>query len=237
MVTARSVAPTRVLAETTVSGLTVPVRPSGVLVGRDRDGRAVVLRLFGPRPLSVAFVGGWWGAQILLHRCLGHGAAVLVDAPATGATADQATMAGLAHWVAIDRVAAVSGTAPGRVRPMAGDPALAWPATATQPLLRVHDVGPAGPAGRPALPAWHTQLTVLARLTSESLQLIAAADLVLVQRLEAPEAGLVGAALVLAPEVVAQFPAMDNETVAALRGQAVQYAWLTPTALERQAFG
>ena len=52
-------------------------------------------------------------------------------------------------------------------------------ATAAEPLLRLHDVGPGGPVGRPALPPWQTRLTVLARLSAESLQLIAAADLVL----------------------------------------------------------
>jgi ABC-type phosphate/phosphonate transport system substrate-binding protein len=85
--------------------------------------------------------------------------------------------------------------------------------------------------------AWHTQLTALARLTAESLQLLAVADLVLVQRLEALEAGLVGSALLLGPDVVVRIAALDNETVVALRGPSVRYAWLTPTALERQAFG
>ena len=235
--------PARVIGETAVTGLTVPLRQSGVLLGRDQAGAPVVAPLFGPRPFSIAFVGGWWAAQVLVHRCLGHGATVLVDALDTNTPAQQHTMAGLAHWLALDRTVAPptrSGPAPpgtGRVRPMAGEASLAWPATATQPLLRVHDVGPAGPGGRPPLQAWQSQLIALARLTAESLQLLAATDLVLVQRLEALEAGLVGSALLLAPDVVARIAALDNETVVALRGPSIRYAWLTPTALERQAFG
>src|SRR5262245_51561678 len=223
--TPRTVAPARIVAETALTGLTVPLRQPGVLLGRDQVGAPVVAPLFGPRPLSIAFVGGWWAAQVLVHRCLGHGATVLVDAVDTSTPAQNHTMAGLAHWLTLDHTAAAPARAaapgqamPGRVRPMAGDPSLAWPATAAQPLLRVHDVGPAGPAGRPPLLAWQTQLTALARLTAESLQLLAATDLVMVQRLEAVEAGLVAAALLLAPEVVARIPALDNETVVTLRG-------------------
>jgi hypothetical protein len=37
--------------------------------------------------------------------------------------------------------------------------------------------------------------------------------------------------------VVARITALDNETVVALCGPSFRYAWLTPTALERQAFG
>jgi len=246
-VSPRTVGPAQVVAETALTGLTVPLRQSGVLLGRDRAGVPVVAPLFGPRPVTVVFIGGWWAAQVLVHRCLGHGATVLVDAVDTNAPAQNHTMAGLAHWLALDRTVAAppasgarSGPASpgiGRVRPMAGEASLAWPATATQPLLRVHDVGPAGPGGRPLMHAWQTQLTALARLTAESLQLLGAADLVLVQRLEALEAGLVGSALLLGPDVVARITALDNETVVALRGPSVRYAWLTPTALERQAFG
>ena len=241
----RTVGPARVVGETTLTGLAVPLRQSGVLLGRDQAGQPVLAPVFGSRPVSITFVGGWWAAQVLVHRCLGHGATVVVDALDTTMPAQDAAMAGLAHWLTLDRTTAPApagarppAAGPGRVRPMAGDPSVAWPATATQPLLRVHDVGPAGPAG-PAAPLqpWHTQLTALARLTAESLQVVTAADLVLVQRLEALEAGLVGSALLLAPDVVARIRVLDNETVLAVRGPVIRYARLTPTALERQAFG
>lgn len=235
----RTVGPARVVGETTLTGLAVPLRQSGVLLGRDQAGQPVLAPVFGSRPVSITFVGGWWAAQVLVHRCLGHGATVVVDALDTTMPAQDAAMAGLAHWLTLDRTTAPApaGGPGGRVRPMAGDPSVAWPATATQPLLRVHDVGPAGPAGRPPLQPWHTQLTALARLTAESLQVVTTADLVLVQRLEALEAGLVGSALLLAPDVVARIRVLDNETVLAVRGPVIRYARLTPTALERQAFG
>jgi hypothetical protein len=218
-----------------MAGLTVPIGRSGVVLGRDQAGAPVQVGLFGPRPVSVAFVGGWWAAQILVHRCLAHGATVLVDAPDVTAPAVP-TMAGRADWLALQRMSVMAGAA-ARVRPMSGDPALGWGATAGQPLLMVHDVGPAGPAHRPPAQPWQTQLTVLARLSPESLRVIAAVDLVLIQRLEAPEASLVAAALLLGPESVARLSTIDNETVVAVRRTEIRYAWLTPTALERQAFG
>jgi hypothetical protein len=220
MVSPRTVA--RALADTATSGLTVPIGQSGVVLGRDQAGQPVLVRLFGSAPVTVAFIGRAWAARALVLRCLAHGATVLVDAAEPAA----------ASWYALD------GPGPGlrRVRPMAGDPSLAWGATGSQPLLLVHDVGPAGPAHRPAPQPWQAHLTVLTAVTAESASVVKAADLVLVQRLSALEAGQVAGALLLAPDHVAQLSTMDNEMVLAVRGSTVRTAWLTLTALERQAF-
>jgi hypothetical protein len=234
MVIARTTAPQQVLPHEALGRLATNVDASGVVLGRDSAGQPVLVRLFGPEPLSVTFIGGWWAAQILLLRCLAHGATLVVDAVDTTAPASTGTLASMPQWLALDRLTGGTGD---RVRPMAGDASAAWPASAARPLLRLHDVGPSGPAGRPELQAWQTQLTVLSRLTPASLQTVAGADVVLVQRLDQPEAALVGSALLLAPEFVARLGALDNQMVAAFRGAAVRYVWLAPTTVERQAFG
>ncbi len=231
---AKTTAPALELADRVLGRLTVDIDASGVVLGRDSAGQPVSVRLFGPEPLSVAFIGGWWAAQLLIFRCLAHGATVVVDAVDTTAPASVGTLAGLAQWLSLGH--AVGGVGD-RMRPMAGDLFAAWPASQTRPLLRLHDVGPTGPGGRPELRTWQTQLTVLSHLTPASLQTVAGADVTLVQRLDPPEAALVGSALLLAPEFVARLGAMDNEMIAAFRGAAVRYTWLTPTAIERQAFG
>jgi len=232
-VTRRTIAPARVPADSLLDALGVSVDASGVVLGRDSAAKPVLVRLFGPEPLSVTFVGGWWAAQVLAYRCLAHGALVLVDALDTATPAEHGAMAGLSHWLALDR--ASGGSA--RVRHMFGGPMPVWPSSALQPLLRLYDAGPAGPSGRLQLQAWQTQLTVLSRVTQASLPVIAGADLVLTQRLDPPEAALIGSALLLGPDLVGRFGAMDNEMVAAFRGPAVRYAWLNPTTVERQLFG
>jgi hypothetical protein len=234
MVGRRSIAPARAVTENDLESLGLDVEPSGLVLGRDSASAPVLVRLFGSEPVRVAFVGGWWAAQILAGRCLAHGANLVVDAFETPTPGQFGLAAGLSQWLALDRAAGGNGQ---RVRPMAGDATLTFPASATQPLLRLHDAGPGGPASWPELQPWQTQLIVISRVTAQSVPLLAGVDLVLAQRLDPLEAGLVGSALLLASEFVTRLGAMDNEMIAAYRGRAVRYVWLNPTALERQLFG
>jgi hypothetical protein len=78
---------------------------------------------------------------------------------------------------------------------------------------------------------------VLAGMSPASYHAVAYADVVLAQRLAPADAATLGSALFLGPELTGRITAMDNEMVAAFRGQAVRYVWLTPTTWERQQFG
>jgi hypothetical protein len=207
-----------------------PVDADGVILGRDSTGRPVTLRLFDAVPRRVVFIGGWWAAQILVSRCLAVGAMVAVDAHPAADSADAVAIG--AQWLALGRFA--SG-ANGRIRPI--PPNIdEWPATAAQPVLRLRDVGPAGPASNPRRP-WHTELTVLSTVGPATGRAIADADVVLVQRLAHADADLVRLALELGPEYTPLLGAMENEMVAAFGGGVVRYTWLTPTPVERQLFG
>jgi hypothetical protein len=223
----------RALPDDALGGLSLTLGPSGVVLGRDSAATPVLVRLFGPEPISVAFVGGWWGAQILVHRCLAHAATVAVDAIDTATPARDGTLAGRAQWLALDRAAGGTG---GRVQLVTGDPAPIRPASVTRPLLYLRDVGH-GVSGGPLPQPWQTHLTVLSGVMPASRPAIAGADLVLVQRLGPRDAALLGSALQLEAEFIARISALDNDMVAAFRGNAVRYVWLTPTAQERRLFG
>jgi hypothetical protein len=231
---AKTAAPELVLAHDVLGAFAIDEDGAGVVLGRDSADRPVLLRLFGAQPLTVAFIGGWWAGQLLVFRCLAHGAAVVVDALDTATPAGAGTVASVAQWLTLVRAAGGVGE---RALPMAGDASGAWPVGAARPLLRLRDLGPDGPADRPVLQAWQTQLTMLSRLTPAILHTVAGADVVLVQRLEQPEAELVGSALLLRPEVVSTLTVMDNEMVALFRGGVIRYTWLTPTTVERELFG
>ena len=161
----RTVGPARVVGETTLTGLAVPLRQSGVLLGRDQAGQPVLAPVFGSRPVSITFVGGWWAAQVLVHRCLGHGATVVVDALDTTMPAQDAAMAGLAHWLTLDRTTAPAPAA--RPRRPAGSGR--WPATrrwrgrprpssrccgCTTSVRPVRPVGRRCSRGTPSSPPW-----------------------------------------------------------------------------------
>jgi len=226
------VAPARAVPEQTLGRLAVGVEPSGVVLGRDSAGRAVLVRLFGPDAMSVAFVGGWWAARVLVFRCLAHGAALTVRACDPADPARPGALADAAHWLALDdlsgRAGRVTLASPGSDPP---------PATALRPVIEAHDLGPSAPAGPAPLGPWHTRLTVLPQVTPAALPLLAAADVLIVQRLPAPDATLLGSALGLRGDLASRLPAMDNEMVAAFGAGSVRYAWLTPTPVERHLFG
>ncbi|BCB88303.1 hypothetical protein Psuf_056160 [Phytohabitans suffuscus] len=122
----RSVAPTRAVPEQALGQLAVGVEPSGLVLGRDSAGRAVLVRLFGPDTMSVVFAGGWWATRLLVFRCLAHGATLTVRAydPADPARPD--ALADAAHWLALD------GLTGGAARVTLAPP----PATPTRPPRR-----------------------------------------------------------------------------------------------------
>ncbi|WP_422770053.1 hypothetical protein ACN28C_25455 [Plantactinospora sp. WMMC1484] len=229
----KTVAPERPLVGDLLGRLSLDLDAIGVLLGRDGANQPVLLRLFRPEPLAVAFVGDWWTTQVLLFRCLGQGARVAVEAVDAVNPAAAGTIATMAHWLALDRAAGGAGDRVWRSAYPGGDE----PAGPTRPLLRLRDVGVHGPERRPPTRAWETQLTVLPRLTPAGVPVLAGADVVLAQRLTQPEAALVGSALGLARELWAPLAAMQPEMVAAFGGGSARYLWLTPTRLERQLFG
>ncbi|GAA3734511.1 hypothetical protein GCM10022225_16120 [Plantactinospora mayteni] len=229
----KTVAPERRLVGDLLGRLAVDVDAIGVMLGRDGANQPVPLRLFRPEPLTVAFVGDWWTAQVLLFRCLGHGARVAVEAVDAVNPAAVGTIATMAHWLALDRAAGGAGDRVWRSAYPGGDE----PAALARPLLRLRDVGVHGPERRPPTRAWETQLTVLPRLTPAGVPVLAGADVVLVQRLTQPEAALVGSALDLPREGWSTLCTMRNEMVAAFGGGSTRYVWLTPTRFERQLFG
>lgn len=229
----KTVAPERRLVGNLLGRLAFDVDPIGVVLGRDSANQPLLLRLFRPEPLSVAFVGGWWTAQILLFRCLGHGARVAVEAVDAVNPAAAGTIATMTHWLGLDRTAGGGGDRVWRSSYAGGDE----PADPTRPLLRLRDVGTRGPERRPPTRAWETQLTVLPRLTPGGVPVLIDADVVLAQRLTHPEAALVGSALALPTELWSALSTMNNEMVAAFGGGAARYVWLTPTRVERQLFG
>jgi hypothetical protein len=238
---ARSVVPERRLTGSQIARVGFTLPQSGLVVGRDNTGRPVSLRLFGPRPLRVTFVGGWWAAQILVLRCLGYGANIAVEAvgghdPASG------TLATLGHWLALDRTAGGAGNRVWSAVPGQPDP----PGAAGRPLLRLRDTGPGTGAGAVlAAPApWRTELTVLPRLTEAGVNAVAGADAVLMQRLTQPEADLAASGLAWQRSSLAALSVLDNEMVAVVEkaatgasGRTVTFVWLTPTKLERMLFG
>ncbi|WP_432983734.1 type VII secretion protein EccE [Dactylosporangium sp. CA-233914] len=153
----------------------------GVMLGVNRRGEPLVVRLFRAEPTRAALIGGMRCAQLVILRALATGARVVVQSARPH------------DWQPFQRALgtseALTVVPPGRL----ADPP---PATATQPQLLVMDVGPI-PGRAVPVPesAWRTVLFLRDDMTTADVDLLTRSDLALLQPLSPHEATLAGDAL------------------------------------------
>jgi hypothetical protein len=203
-------------AEPTIGG-------EGVVIGVNRRGDPVVIRLFRPEPTRAALIGGLRCAQLVVLRALANGARVVVQSARPPA------------WEPFQR--ALGPTEPMAVVPP-GPLAEPPPASATRPQLLVVDVGPV--AGR-SVPvpesAWRTVLYVRDDLTTSDADLLARADLALLQPLTPHEAVLAGDALGLGDSREWLTRISADMLGVVVNRQTVRWTQLSTTPLEHQLTG
>ncbi len=218
----KSAAPEHSLS-TSLSALSAEAGFAGLALGRDTDGGPVQVLLFRPEPTHVTLIGDLRTAQIIVLRCLGAGARVVIRA--AGGLADAP------HWTMLDQAAAGSGR-----RVWHDESVITQDSSRTLMMLYVYDSGSNGPLARQALGSWQTQLTVISQVNPSCTPTIAASDLVLTQRLSLEEAHLAAAALGHGEEVAAGMATMPDDMVAAMSRSAVRWTWLMPTSVEQRLF-
>ncbi|WP_434742548.1 type VII secretion protein EccE [Micromonospora sp. SH-82] len=194
---------------------------AGLMVGANRHGGALTVRLFRPEPTRIVLVGGVRAAQLLLLRAMAAGARVAVQ------TARPRSWEPFARGVGTPG-AAIPLLPPGRQ--VAGDPA-----TALRPLLVVVDAGRMPAAFGPGTP-WQTVLVVRDELTPTDVDLLGRADLAVLQPLTADEAALAGTALGLGGSA-GWLTRIRADMVAVVNRRALRWALLSPTPIESQLIG
>ncbi|MFI7433263.1 type VII secretion protein EccE [Micromonospora haikouensis] len=201
--------------------LELPVGDAGLMVGANRRGAAVTIRLFRPEGTRLVLVGGVRAAQLLALRALALGARVAVETTRPRA------------WEPFVRgVATPDGPIP--VLPP-GRAVSAAAGSALRPLLLVVDVGPL-PADADAGPAWRSTLVVRDGLTTSDVDQLGRADLVVLQPLRPAEAALAGAALGLGGSAE-WLTRIREDMVAVVNRRALRWALLSPTPIESQLIG
>ncbi|MEU7756401.1 type VII secretion protein EccE [Micromonospora sp. NPDC049101] len=194
---------------------------AGMMVGTNRHGRAVTVRLFRPESTRVLLVGGVRAAQLVALRALALGALVVVQTTRPRA------------WEPFVRgVGAPGGTIP--LLPP-GRPVADGVGTALRPLLLVVDVGPVPAEAEPG-PPWRATLVVRDELTPADVDALSRADLALLQPLDAAEAALAGAALGLGGSAE-WLTRIRDDMVAVVNRRALRWALLSPTPIEAQLIG
>ncbi|RIV36181.1 type VII secretion protein EccE [Micromonospora radicis] len=201
--------------------LPLPYGSAGLMLGVNRHGRAVTIRLFRPESTRVMVVGGIRAAQLLTLRALALGCRVVVQ-----------TTRPLA-WEPFVRGAG----APGGVIPLVtpGRPVEAEPGTPLSPVLVVSDAPPPTGGPRPGA-AWQATLLVRDELTPADTDALARADLAVLQPLNHAEALIAGAALGLG-ESAELLTRIRYDMVAVVNRRALRWALLAGTPIEAQLIG
>lgn len=201
--------------------LGLPPAAAGLMVGANRHGAALTVRLFRPATTRVLLVGGVPAAQLLVLRALALGARVVVQ---TGRPR---------FWEPFVRgVGTVGGGVP--LLPP-GRPVGGAPGSPLHPLLVVVDAGPVPPEAGPAA-AWQSVLVVRDELTPADTPALARADLAILQPLDPDEAALAGAALGLGGSAE-WLTRIRDDMVAVVNRRALRWALLSPTPVESQLVG
>ncbi|MFS8478658.1 MAG: hypothetical protein FWJ93_06780 [Micromonosporaceae bacterium] len=191
---------------------------AGLVLGADQSRSPVSARVFRPGPTRITLVGGVRVGQLVAFRALALGARVAV------VTTEPYTWQGLGEWATgrTDRVSVMTTAQP-----------LAVAADVRQPLLVIHDFGLAGTASPHPLGPWQTQLTILRQLEQAGAPAVQDCDLVIMQRLSAAEAAIVGQALRLPAASTQYLQVMADDMVALMGDGADRYIWLTLSDVER----
>ncbi|MEH1098243.1 type VII secretion protein EccE [Micromonospora sp. CPCC 205561] len=202
------------------AGLELPLGAAGLMVGTNRHGGAVTVRLFRPESTRVVLVGGVRAAQLVTVRAMALGARVVVQTVRPRG------------WEPFVRGV---GT-PGAMIPVLppGRP-VAEPGTPLRPLLVVVDAGPTPAGPEPGFP-WQTTLLVRDELTPADADALGRADLAVLQPLDPAEAAVAGAALGLGGSAE-WLTRIRDDMVAVVNRRALRWALLSPTPIESQLVG
>ncbi|SCE65289.1 type VII secretion protein EccE [Micromonospora viridifaciens] len=204
-----------------LDALDLPLGKSGLMVGANRHGGAVTVRLFRPGATRLLLVGGVRAAQLMVLRALALGARVVVQTARPRA------------WEPFVRGVGTSGGAVPLIPP--GRPVGGASGSPLHPLLLVVDAGPVPPAVGTAA-AWQSVLVVRDELTPADTAALARADLAILQPLDADEAALAGAALGLGGSAE-WLTRIRDDMVAVVNRRALRWALLSPTPIESQLVG
>jgi type VII secretion protein EccE len=202
-------------------GLDLPVGAAGLMIGTNRHGTAVLIRLFRAEPTRAMVVGGVRCAQLVVLRAMALGARVVVQ------TARPYV------WEPFVRGVSTPGETIAVIPP--GRPINTAPAAPLFPLLIVVDVGPVAPDGLPG-GGWQASLVVRDELTPIDADALGRVDLVVLQPLRPDEAALAGATLGLG-DAAGWLTRIRPDMVGVVNRRAVRWALLSPTPIEQQLIG
>ncbi|BCL15245.1 hypothetical protein GCM10017556_29840 [Micromonospora sagamiensis] len=204
-----------------LDGVVLPLGTAGLVIGANRHGGPVTLRVFRPEATRIVLVGGVRAAQLVALRAMALGARVVVQTARPRA------------WEPFVRGVGVPGGAVAMLPP--GRPPGGAPGTPLHPLLVVVDAGPVTADAAPG-PGWQATLVVRDELTPADGDALARADLAVLQPLNPAEAAVAGTALGLGGSAE-WLTRIREDMVAVVNRRALRWALIAPTPIEAQLIG
>jgi ESX secretion system protein EccE len=202
-----------------IAQLYLPLGGNGLMVGTNRHGAAVTLRLFRPEPTRLVLIGGVRAAQLLALRAMALGARVVVQTSRPYS------------WEPFVRgVSTPDGTI---ALVPAGRQVALPPGTPMHPLLLVVDVGP---VGTDTGAGWQATMVVRDELAPVDVDALSRADLVVLQPLRPDEAALAAGTLGLS-DAQDWLTRIRADMVGVVNRRSVRWALLSATPIEQQLVG
>ncbi|WP_433530933.1 type VII secretion protein EccE [Micromonospora sp. CA-263727] len=202
-------------------GWELPYGSAGLMVGANRHGEPVTVRLFRPESTRVMLVGGVPAAQLVTMRAMALGARVVVQTARPQA------------WEPFVRGLGTPGGTIPLVPP--GRPVDGEPGTPLTPVLVVLDAPPPPTGPRPGA-AWQATLLVRDALTPADADALGRADLAVLPPLSRAEAAVAGTALGLG-DSAEWLTRIRPDMVAVVNRRALRWALLCCTPIEAQLIG
>jgi type VII secretion protein EccE len=203
-----------------LAGLHLPFGGDGMMIGTNRHGAPVTIRLFRAEPTRGVLIGGVRATQLFVLRAMALGARIVVQTARPYA------------WEPFVRGVSTPGESIVMVPP--GRPLAAPPGTPLQPLLLIVDVGPV--AAETGGSGWQTTMVVRDELAPVDVDVLSRADLVILQPLRPDEAALAGGTLGLG-DAQDWLTRIREDMVGVVNRRTVRWALLTATPIERQLVG
>ncbi|WDZ86353.1 type VII secretion protein EccE [Micromonospora cathayae] len=204
-----------------IDTLELPLGTAGLMIGMNRRGGAVTLRIFRPEATRIFLVGGVRAAQVVALRAMALGARVVVQTARPRA------------WEPFVRGVGVPGGSIATLPP--GRPPGGPAGSPLRPLLLVVDAGPVVADPAPG-PGWQATLVVRDELTPADGDALGRSDLAVLQPLDRAEAALAGGALGLGGSAE-WLTRIREDMVAVVNRRALRWALLSPTPIESQLIG
>ncbi|MGC5017174.1 type VII secretion protein EccE [Micromonospora sp. DT47] len=204
-----------------LGSLELTLGDAGLMVGTNRHGGAVTVRLFRAEGTRLVLVGGVRAAQLLVLRAMALGARVVVQTRRPRG------------WEPFVRGVGNTGGGIAVIPP--GRPVGGAVGSPLRPLLLVVDAGAVAAEPTPG-PAWAATLVVREELAPADVDTLGRADLAVLQPLDQQEAALAGAALGLGGSAE-WLTRIREDMVAVVNRRALRWALLSPTPIESQLIG